>query len=350
MHKEFMAVALQQAWLGRGLCAPNPSVGAVLVHNQHIIAMDWHRGAGTAHAEQLVLRQLNEKLDNLTLYVTLEPCNHWGKTSPCVTAIIAAGVKQVVYAFKDPNPIVMANNTPHILQDNGIAVVHFPLPEIDLFYQSYKYWTQHKKPWVTAKIAQSLDGKIALKNFHPMQITNQLCHQFTHQQRQYTDIILTTAKTVNSDNPAFTARIGGEIIEKPIALLDSHGTVKKNSQLFDNLRKCYTFYSSVGACSSAKDMHYAVSLKDGLLDLDVILYQLGELGFHDVWVEAGGRLFTELHRQQLVQRTYIYIAPTVLGVEAISAYHHDIFHSNPHLVSWQPQDDNVIACLEWLEV
>src|SRR3990167_3715293 len=176
MHKDFMLAALDLVWLGRGICSPNPSVGAVLVHNQQIIAKAFHPGAGQLHAEQLVLDQLPaDGLTNLTLYVTLEPCNHWGRTPPCVDAIINHRIDKVVFAFRDPNPLVVKNNTPHLLEEKGIEVIHYPLPEIDLFYQSYQYWFDTKRPWVTAKIAQSLDGKIGGFNGERLRLSNAEC-------------------------------------------------------------------------------------------------------------------------------------------------------------------------------
>src|SRR3990167_8821066 len=200
MHKDFMLAALEQAWLGRGLCSPNPSVGAVLVHNQQIVAQAFHPGAGQLHAEQLVLEQVPANLTPLTLYVTLEPCNHWGRTPPCVDAIVNHPVDQVVFAFRDPNPLVVKNNTPLILRAKGIDVIHFPLPEIDVFYQSYQHWSDTKMPWVTAKIAQSLDGKIGIDSPQRLQLSNLKCEKFTHKNRLHTDVILTTARTIRLDN------------------------------------------------------------------------------------------------------------------------------------------------------
>src|SRR3990167_10223238 len=161
MHKQFMLTALEQACLGRGMCAPNPSVGAVLVKNNQIIAKASHSGFGKAHAEQEILSKIHHGLQDLILYVTLEPCNHWGNTPPCTDLIVAHAISLVVFGFYDPNPIVVHNNTTAILGKHGIKTMYFPLSEIDEFYKSYRHWVQNKRPWITAKIAQSLDGKIA---------------------------------------------------------------------------------------------------------------------------------------------------------------------------------------------
>src|SRR5437762_13126885 len=113
MYKSFMLAALEQAQKGRGCCAPNPAVGAVLVQDDQIVARGWHEGAGKPHAELNVLGAV-PSAKGMTLYVTLEPCNHWGKTPPCVNSIINSGLSTVVYGFRDPNPLVAENNTPRI--------------------------------------------------------------------------------------------------------------------------------------------------------------------------------------------------------------------------------------------
>ena len=151
MHNKFLLAALEQAKKGRGSCAPNPSVGAVAVQNGKIISQSWHKGAGCLHAEQSLLKDLPSGMNDLTLYVTLEPCNHWGRTPPCTKAIIEHGIKKVVYAFSDPNPLVAKNNTPEVLRQHGIECIYFPLPTIDEYYQSYHYWTRSGKPYVTTR-------------------------------------------------------------------------------------------------------------------------------------------------------------------------------------------------------
>jgi diaminohydroxyphosphoribosylaminopyrimidine deaminase/5-amino-6-(5-phosphoribosylamino)uracil reductase len=350
MHKDFMLAALEQALRGRGNCAPNPSVGAVAVHQGEIIASGWHRGAGTAHAEQLVLEQIPPGLKDLVLYVTLEPCNHWGKTPPCVAGIIQYGVSKVIYGFKDPNPLVAANNTPQLLKDKRIDVVHYPLPEIDNFYQSYCYWIRTKKPWITAKIAQSLDGKIGKKGSR-VYLSNEACAEFTHLNRLSTDVILTTAKTIKADDPLLNARTKGNEQGKILAILDSRLSLSDNAKVFSTAEHCHIYHDENYKVEKpkAKCSYHAVPATNGLLDLSFIIKHLGEIGYHDIWVEAGGQLFSALHRHKLVQRTYLYIAPIVLGEEALSAFTEDAMFTNKLKISWQIKADNVIACIDLQE-
>lgn len=358
MRKDFMLAALDQAWLGRGICSPNPSVGAVLVHNQQIVAKAFHPGVGLLHAEQLVLNQLPAGgLTDLTLYVTLEPCNHWGRTPPCVDAIINHRIKKVVFAYCDPNPLVVKNNTPHILQEKGIEVNHFPLPEIDLFYQSYKHWFDTKTPWVTAKIAQSLDGKVAGLEGKKLQLSNAECAKFTHEQRLYTDVILTTARTILADNPFLNVRlndmcdltINNRETGKVLAIIDRQLQLTGRELVFSKAKQCLIFHDESLPISQKIDKcsYHAVPVVDGQLCLVSVIKILGEIGFHDVWVEAGGKLFGALHALRLVNRTYIYLVPKVVGEQAVSAYHNDQFFENKHQINWQAKLDNMVMQVEW---
>jgi diaminohydroxyphosphoribosylaminopyrimidine deaminase/5-amino-6-(5-phosphoribosylamino)uracil reductase len=350
MHEQFLLVALQQARLGRGLCAPNPSVGAVAVQNGKIISQAWHQSAGKPHAEQLVLAKLPPNLQDITLYVTLEPCNHWGKTPPCVDEIVKYGVRRVVYAYADPNPIVAENNTPSLLEKHGIEVLYFQLAVVDDFYKSYRHWILSKRPYLTAKIAQTFDGKIAGPLGSRRQLTNSKCSEFTHQKRQQADIILTTARTINLDDPQLNVRLQEGTYAKPIAIIDRKGTVNPEAKVFSNNIPCHIFYDEQYSITDplAKAEYHPVSSLNGLLDLESIVIKLGSLGYHDVWVEAGGRLFSSLHEKKLVQQTYIYLAPSALGEDSITAYHYDIF-SNPHSITWETKGNNVIASLIWNE-
>lgn len=349
MHIEFLLAALHEARNGRGSCAPNPAVGAVAVKNGEIVAKAWHKGAGTPHAEQLIFSSLPAGLADVTLYVTLEPCNHWGRTPPCVDAIINYGIKRVVYAYSDPNPLVKANNTPAYLKKHGIEVIHQPVTDIDDFYRSYRYWTLTGKPWVTAKLAQSLDGKIAGELSERVQITNKGCEQFTHQQRKCTDVILTTAQTINQDNPLLTARLQEEMRSKHIAIIDRQGTLNPQSLVLASAKTCSIFHDeSINIKKPLPNcVYYPVAVTDNKLDLLAVINQLGNIGFHDVWVEAGGRLFSALHQLKLVNHSYIYIAPIVLGEQAKTGYPVPYVMSKPHSINWQPIDDNMIISMIW---
>ncbi|WP_338521569.1 bifunctional diaminohydroxyphosphoribosylaminopyrimidine deaminase/5-amino-6-(5-phosphoribosylamino)uracil reductase RibD [Candidatus Legionella polyplacis] len=350
IHKIFMRLALKQAWLGKGFCSPNPSVGAVVVKDNKIIAKSYHRGFGSEHAEVSVLKKIPTNIKHLIMYVTLEPCNHWGKTPPCVNAIIAYGVYKVVYGFPDPNFIVKKNNTSKILQNAGIKVIYFPLEEVNSFYKSYDYWVKNKKPWITAKIAQSLNGKISfLKNKERCLISNKLCSEFTHKQRLYSDVILTTSKTIERDNPLLNVRLRNKSIKKPIAILDRSLSLNKDMRVFYSAKSCYIYYDSKYDIKNIINncYYYPVRSSANFLDIKTIISHLGNMGYHDVWVEAGGKLFSNLHYYNLVQCTYVYIAPRLLLGKAISAFQRQIDFCRSKKIYWKIKKDNAILCIEW---
>lgn len=325
MHKQLMQIALQQAWLKRGLTAPNPAVGAVAVADGNIIAQASHLGAGQPHAEQLLFQCLPDDCSNISLYVTLEPCNHWGKTPPCVDGIISRRFKRVVYGYTDPNPLVAVRNTPHRLRTAGIEVIHCPLPEIDAFYESYAFWSKTGRPWVTIKIAQTFDGKIAGKDGARMNLSNPSCSLVTHQGRLHTDVILTTTRTILQDDPQLNARVGSEVISKPVAILGRQ-----------QLKRTATIYQT------AKKIHFYEDMK-----LTEVLDDLGRIGYHDVWVEAGAKLFNAFHREQLVQKTLIYLVPNSLGSDATSLYLEKDILLGAKKINWEPLEDNLKVTLEW---
>ncbi len=348
MHEQFLLAALDQAWLGRGICAPNPSVGAVAVQNDMIIAQAWHRGAGTPHAEQLLVTQFPKNLPDVTVYVTLEPCNHWGKTPPCVEVLIQHGIQRVVYAYADPHPVVAGKNTPALLRAQGLEVVNHPLPAITRFYQSYRHWCLTNKPWVSVKIAQTFDGKCAGNNNERVYLSNASCAEFTHQQRMHSDIILTTARTVNQDDPLLNSRLPGMIAAKPVAIIDARLTLNPRAKVLTTATHCHIYHDAhVPAVQQPNCTFYDVDAAAGQLDLNAIISHLGRLGYHDVWVEAGGGLFSALHHAQLVNRTYIYVVPSILGDAATPVYRGINPFEKAHSIAWLAMDDNMMAILDW---
>jgi len=284
------------------------------------------------------------------MYVTLEPCNHWGRTPPCVEAIIAHGIQRVVYAYADPNPVVAANQTPQILREHGIDVLHYPLAEIDRFYQSYHHWSQTHKPWVTVKMAHTLDGHITAADGGRMHISNAACAEFTHQQRKASDVILTTARTIIEDNPQLTVRLPDmAVTSKPLAVLDTRLSLPFDMQALRLSQKTHVYHSEEAAVtqSHADCVYHAMPMQKTQLDLAAVIGHLGSLGYHDVWVEAGRQLFTALHQAGLVQRTHIYIAPKLRGGQGAGLYAQLQSFEKAKTSSWQVMDDNAILTVDW---
>jgi len=331
LAENYLKQALSLAGLRRGFCAPNPCVGAILVKDEKPIASGYHWTNGSPHAEADVLNKVDTQLARgATLYITLQPCCHnTKKTPPCDQLLIEKGIAKVIYGFRDPNPAVAKESNARLLHA-GVACTHFAVPEIDHFYSSYQFWWQHERPFVTAKLAMSLDGKIAGKHGKRVKLTGKLAQHFTHQHRLHTDAILTTAKTIYHDNPLLNARVSGTVIAKPLIILDSTLSLSGTENVFHSANNITLFHKpDLPAKDLKKYSQTRVRLvpvrqndNDTGLNWFDILKQLGQDGCHDLWIEAGGRCVQTLIQNQLLQRAFIYVAPRWLGQDAQAAFDH----------------------------
>ncbi|MBA2655171.1 MAG: bifunctional diaminohydroxyphosphoribosylaminopyrimidine deaminase/5-amino-6-(5-phosphoribosylamino)uracil reductase RibD [Gammaproteobacteria bacterium] len=350
-HHHFLLKALELANERRGFCSPNPSVGAVVVKNNEIIATGYHYGPGYDHAEVAASQQLSN-FEDASLYVTLEPCCHWGKTPPCTDMILNKGIKAVYYGYLDPNPLV-AGQGAQLLQSQGVRCEQISLPEINAFYKSYSHWVQTHRPWVTTKLAMSLDSKIADLMSNPVSITGQIAGLFTHQSRKKSDAILTSVRTIIQDDPSLNIRLGDRVIAKPLYVIDSKVEFPPSAKLMQTAAKITVFYSE-GEPSKIKTLEelgitcHPVSQSIGHLHLGEILDKIGDDGVHDLWVEAGGKVFSAFASQQLAQKSFIYIAPKLLGKRALPAFNEDrdIF-SEAKAIKWQNMGEDVVCEIDW---
>lgn len=329
---DYLKQALVLASNRRGFCAPNPAVGAVVVKNNQVISSGEHWAAGYPHAEVMALKNLPpEVAKDAVLYVTLEPCCHMGRTPPCTDLIIQSGVKKVIYAFSDPNPKVNKQGE-KILKQSGIDCHQINVEEINQFYESYAWWQAKKIPWVTAKLAVSFDGKIAGKNSQRLNLTGKAAQQFTHQCRKRADAILTTANTILADDPELNIRIvDQEVISKPVYIIDRQSRVLPESRVF-------------------KKNHHIKVYDNNHKDKDLldILKDIGKDGIQDLWVEAGGQLFSALIQEKLIQRAFIYIAPMTIGQSGLEGFitQSNLFE-NIKEINWQMLDKDVIGEVRW---
>ena len=208
-EEKFMREALRIAKNAEGRTSPNPMVGAVIVRDEKIIAEGWHRKAGTPHAEIHALNMAGDLAKDSTLYVTLEPCSHFGRTPPCANAIVNAGIKKVVIAMTDPNPKVAGRGI-EILKNAGIEVeVGILEDQARRLNEVFIKWITTQKPFVTLKTAMSLDGKIAAATGQSQWITSEESRRKVHQLRDINDAIMVGIGTVLADNPSLTTRIDG---------------------------------------------------------------------------------------------------------------------------------------------
>lgn len=352
MQGTFLQQALELAKIKRGFCSPNPSVGAILVDSNGIITgRGYHNGSGTPHAEIMALREQNMQANGSTMYVTLEPCCHWGKTPPCTDALIAAGIKHVVYAYVDPNPLVHRKSAT-ILEAAGIKTEHFPLSSIDDFYESYQHWHTTKTPFVTAKLAITLNGAIAGKSGERIQITGEEINKYTHLSRKNTDAILTTVKTIIQDDPSLNARCLDQVFPKPIYILDSQLTIPVTAKIFNTAKTITLFHEEHVNRKKQQQLTdlgarcIPIEKTSKGLNLQEILVFIGQEGVHDLWVEAGGTCFASFVENKLIQRGFIYIAPFWL-TEGQKAFSEDISFAESKKITWQQFGKDVLCAIRW---
>ncbi|OGT68532.1 MAG: riboflavin biosynthesis protein RibD [Gammaproteobacteria bacterium RIFCSPHIGHO2_12_FULL_45_9] len=305
-----------QSWQGR--CAPNPSVGAVVVRAGVMISVGFHQGPGTAHAEVMALQLAGEHAIGATLYVTLEPCCHWGRTPPCTDRIIQSGIIAVYYGFEDPNPKVSGQGV-RALKAAGIVCEYLESPEITAFYRAYAHWTRSGRPWVTAKLAMSLDGAIAGVEGTPLALTSEASNRATHHARRQCDAIVTTVQTILRDDPQLNARCQDEVIAKPVYVLDRTLHCPVTARIYQTAQSV-TLCCGEGSTTEAARTHMrgrcvALPEKASHLNMEKILDFWGQEGLHHVWAEVGARTLIDWLRNRYIQACKIYVVPRWVGAK-----------------------------------
>jgi len=342
MKKYYLLQALTEARKTKGQCAPNPAVGTVIVKNNTIMATGYHHGPGFPHAEVDAIKKLtDQECEGADIYVSLEPCSHYGRTPPCADLLVEKKFKSVYFGYLDPNPLVAGKGVEKI-KAAGIQCEHIKVPEIDKFYESYAYWTKTQRPFLTAKIAMSLDGKIALAGGLPVKLTGAETDSYTHEQRRITDGILSTSKTVIRDNSKFNARTADGIHQKKVFLLDRQLVLPSTAELL-NTAESITLFHEEGAelnyCHDKLELVCCKKSKSGLNLNEVITY-LGQQGLHDIWLEVGSRCLNGFLKANLLNRLIIYLCPTLLGPEALDGF---IAAHNLPKPSWQRLGSDIMA-------
>lgn len=348
MEESYLMEALKLAEKARGKCAPNPAVGALVVKEGRILSAGYHKGPGLAHAEVEALENL-EDARGADLYVTLEPCCHWGKTPPCTDLIIEKGVSRVFYGYSDPNPIVYKKGEA-TLKTAGISCKQVGIQIIDDFYESYAHWTKHHRPFVTAKLAMTLDGKIAGVGGERARISGREADTFTHKMRRLADACLTTAKTIQNDNPRLDARVDGKTLQKRVYVLDRTSCLALSSQIFETTESLTIFHSEEISPDKRRALEEkkatCIGIPSSVDFLEKALDVIAHHGVHDLWIEAGGRLFESLVSKKLIQRAFLYISPKWLG-DGTSAFNgRDIFKST-RSVHWSFLGADALCEIRW---
>lgn len=320
---DYMQMALSLARKAKGLTSPNPCVGAVVVKDGKVVGKGFHRAAGLAHAEVEALDDAGTKAENATLYVTLEPCNHFGKTPPCTHKIIKAKIKKVVVGCKDPNPAVCGGGIDY-LKKNGIQVVSDVLEkEAKILIEEFIWYAQNDKiPFVTLKCAATLDGRIATATGDSKWITNEKSRGFVHQMRHETDAILVGSGTLHADDPSLTARIKGVQTKDPVRIiLDTHLSVKENARVITQPSSAKTIIvtgpfvsgEKIAGIESKGVQVFEVSLKEERLDLNELMIKLGQMSILSLLIEGGSRVAGAALRAGIVNKVMYFLAPRFLG-------------------------------------
>jgi diaminohydroxyphosphoribosylaminopyrimidine deaminase/5-amino-6-(5-phosphoribosylamino)uracil reductase len=316
-----MAEALALAERGAGRVAPNPLVGCVIVKDGKIVGRGWHEGAGLPHAEVVALKDAGAAARGAAVYVTLEPCNHTGRTPPCTEALIAAGVSKVIFAHVDPTPI--AAGGARRLQKAGIEIGPSVLTaEAQTQNRFYLHRIKTRRPYVIAKFAASLDGKLATHRGDSQWITGFAARRRAHELRRQVDAIAVGADTILADDPALTGRLDDAPTHYPLRIaLDSTGRTSPGSKIYDRTGGAALIAVTDAAPRARLDAfrEHGVEIlplppdENGRPDLDALLDALGARGVNGLLAEGGGATLGAFFDCGLVNEVWAFIAPLIIG-------------------------------------
>ena len=318
-----MREALRQAGRGNGRTSPNPMVGAVIVRNGEIIASGYHKKAGDNHAEVEALKVIGGKSGKGDiLYVTLEPCNHQGRKPPCTEAILRSGLKRVVVGMKDPNPTVSGGGS-RFLKEKGVEVkVGVLEAECRHLNEAYIKFVTTGRPFVMVKTAQTMDGWTATSTGHSKWITNEKSRRYVHRLRDRVDGVMVGVGTVIADDPSLTTRLKNRRVKDPVRIVvDTHLRTPRDAKVINHDSPSMTILvigEGVPNDQLIKREENLIStvvcpVKDGKIDLAVLMDMLGDMSVTSLLVEGGSSIMGSLIRERLVDKFYIFKAPKILG-------------------------------------
>ena len=323
MHEKYMRLALQLATKGKGKVNPNPMVGSVIVKNEKVIGQGYHENYGEAHAEVNAFKNATEDVTGATIYVTLEPCSHYGKTPPCVDKIIENKISKVVIGSVDPNPLV-AGKSIEKLKKCGIEVVTGVLEkECNVINEVFFKYIVTKKPFVLLKCAMSLDGKISTSRGQSKWITNDHSRHLVHELRNELYGIMVGVDTVIKDDPQLTCRLRNG--RNPVKIIvDTSLRVPLSAKIFEHdENKTEIIVATTEKSNTEKRLQLEslgvkvvmTDLKDEKVDLQHLMTLLGQLKIDGILLEGGATLNYSALKQRIVDKIQIYIAPKIIGGE-----------------------------------
>ncbi len=320
--EHYMQMALDLAVQGRGCTSPNPLVGAVVVKNGIVVGRGFHQFAGGAHAEVHAIDAAGDAARGATLYVNLEPCNHTGRTPPCTHKIVAAGLQRVVMAMRDPNPQV-AGGGAGFLEAQGVETTCGVCEEQALgLNEVFIKYIRTGRPFVTAKCAATLDGRMATRTGDSKWVTGEESRAFVHELRHAVDAIMVGVGTIAADDPLLTTRLQGRPSKDPIrVILDTRLQIAPTARVLNHCSEAETILvvgqetsASVRTRLPLKGVRVIEGeIRDGLLDLDRLMNQLGRMGVTSILIEGGGRTLGSAFRAGIVDKICFFYAPLLSG-------------------------------------
>ncbi len=348
----FMSLALNAARAVKGFTAPNPAVGAVIVRNGNVIATGATSPAGGDHAEVHAIRAAGDLCQGAEIYVTLEPCSHWGKTPPCADAIIRAGFAKVVIAMEDPNPLVSGKGSSRIREAGILVETGILSHEAQRLNEDFFYYITHKKPWITVKLAMTLDGRVADSTGSSKWITGPASRQFVHELRAKHTAIGVGRGTLESDDPQLNVR--GVEGKNPIRIIFTSNEHAGESSWF---RTHATEERSIMVIAKRGEQHVEVA-SDGVElwftgtsdrkdSFERFLIMAGENQIDSLFIEGGSKLISTLLEMKAVHRFYLFYAPKIIagGIEGLKIpeslpMNHPIELENPE---WKQFDNDMMV-------
>jgi diaminohydroxyphosphoribosylaminopyrimidine deaminase/5-amino-6-(5-phosphoribosylamino)uracil reductase len=324
-ERDFMQQALALARKGEGYTSPNPMVGAVLVKNGEIVGSGYHRMAGGPHAEVNAIADAGAQADGATLYVTLEPCNHTGRTPPCTHAILEAGIRRLVVAMRDPNPNVAGGGL-EFLQSKGLEVsiglCETAARKLNEYFVKY---VRTQRPFVVLKCAATLDGRIATRNGDSKWVTGAAARQHVHCLRHGVDAIMVGIDTIKRDDPSLTTRLENGGGKDPLrVILDTHLSISPEARVLNLESEVATVLVAGQTDDEALALKrqtleargarvVTAPVDKGLIDLDALMTQLGQMGVTSLLIEGGGRVLASALAAQIADKVVFFYAPKILG-------------------------------------
>ena len=325
-HEYFMDLALKLALKGKGRTSPNPMVGALVVKDGRIVGRGYHEKAGLAHAEVIALDDAGQKAKGANLYVTLEPCTHFGRTPPCVDKIIKSGIKNVIVGMVDPNPVNNGKGI-KILKAHKIKVeTGFLEDKLKKINESFIKYITRKIPFVTVKVGQSLDGKIATRTGDSKWITSDRSRGLAHRLRSGYDAIMVGVNTILRDDPRLDAWFSKK---QPIKIVvDSQLSTSQEANVFSRRGSVIIVTLPVKSGQETENRKILaekakildVKEKAGQINLRDMMKKLAQSRITNILVEGGGTLIGGLFDEGLVDKVMFFISPKIIGgKEAITS-------------------------------